>query len=190
MKNKNVRQSIQSIKSKIKLYKRRFFPLSDVPAEHLRRRAKSHEVLAAWERTLELYKARFGDIDIEHWGDTQDTLHKLDRLLTRVVRVLQPTCVVCGKQPRRQKDSQASHILPKSEYPQLRYELDNIFHCCSRCHLWWHTNPIDAYHWLVKTYPDKVDMLERMKSNPLYSGEDYTKIRAMFQKIIENGSKT
>jgi 5-methylcytosine-specific restriction endonuclease McrA len=186
MNKKEVRHSIQSIKSKIKLYKSRFFPLADTPSNHIRRRAKQNEVLVAWERTLALYKAKFGDIDVEHWGETQDTLHKLDRLLTRVIRVIHPDCVVCGKRPLRQRDSQASHLLPKSQYPGLRYELGNVFHCCSRCHSWWHNNPIEAYLWLLDKNPNKVEFLLNLRDKPLYTTSDYDKIKQKFQEILEN----
>lgn len=41
-------------------------------------------------------------------------------------------CYICGKWIDR-SETTLDHIKPRSSYPHLRYEMDNIAACCYRC---------------------------------------------------------
>lgn len=61
-------------------------------------------------------------------------------------------CVKCGGD----NVLQAAHILPKSHYPRLRYELWNVLTMCKRCHIFWaHKDPIGFIEWLDLKYPGR-----------------------------------
>lgn len=61
-------------------------------------------------------------------------------------------CRVCGreKRPGSAGAIYAAHILPKGQYPALRYELLNVLAMCYYHHMeWWHKNPTEAWEWLT-----------------------------------------
>ena len=74
-------------------------------------------------------------------------------------------CRKCGKEasPGRGGALQSAHILPKGQYPALRWELDNLLVLCYRCHLhWWHKSPIDAWMWVRSEIG--AEKLERLRT--------------------------
>jgi hypothetical protein len=58
---------------------------------------------------------------------------------------------------------QAAHILPKSHYPRLRFELLNVITLTLGEHLFWaHKDPTGFTSWLEATYPGRIEQLRIM----------------------------
>jgi hypothetical protein len=184
---KQQRRSLQSLQAKIRQYKRNFGTIHDTPSEKLPKDCCKGRRYVAWQRTYEIYFNKFGAIDGKSWREKKEWLSILDSLLTKVVRKKSEACVVCGRIPKNCKDSQASHLLPKSVYPGLRYELDNVVHMCNDCHKnFWHKNPIEAYQWIIGKYPNRIGRLLEMKDKTTYNIKEFNEKQIYFQKILEN----
>lgn len=183
---KHKRQSLQSIRAKIQIYRRQFGTIHSTPLDKLPKKCCAKRMYIAWSKTLDLYSAQFGELDVVSSKETMQWLSILDSLLTKVVRVLMPQCAMCGKKPTRLRDSQASHILSKSMHPQMRYELENVTHMCDTCHKKFHRDPIWAYLWLEERFPNRTDTLMQLKEKPLYTTKDYECIQRFFLKTLEN----
>lgn len=67
------------------------------------------------------------------------------------------TCWRCKKTYDNNSAIHCSHIMPKGEYPKYELKSWNLKTLCMHCHLqWWHKNPVEAYLWLEKEYPEKL----------------------------------
>lgn len=76
---------------------------------------------------------------------------RLDKMLHEiVVRRDGYKCRRCGHGPEGRQLT-AAHIMPKGQYPHMRYRLENVVTMCAYpCHLGargWHNNPIASYDW-------------------------------------------
>jgi 5-methylcytosine-specific restriction endonuclease McrA len=60
---------------------------------------------------------------------------KCDKLLTPIVKKLNPKCLLCGS-----PTEVAHHHIHKSKSSILRYDLDNLINLCHRCHQALHHN--------------------------------------------------
>jgi len=60
---------------------------------------------------------------------------KCDSLLTPIVKILHPKCLLCGLETQV-----AHHHVHKSKSNALRYNFDNLINLCSKCHLALHHN--------------------------------------------------
>lgn len=60
---------------------------------------------------------------------------KCDKLLTPIIKLLYPTCLLCGEPTQV-----AHHHIHKSKSTRLRYEIDNLINLCNRCHIRLHSN--------------------------------------------------
>lgn len=186
---KQQRKSLQSLQAKIRTYKKNFGTINGTPSETLPKKCCMARKYVAWRQTYEIYFERFGSIEGKEWRKKKEWFNILDSLLTKSIRILQPECAVCGKIPKHCRDSQASHILPKSLYPGLRYEIENVLHMCNNCHMnFWHKNPIEAYLWFNNNYPEKVDKLLEIKQKKPYNTKDFNKKQIYFQKILDKYS--
>lgn len=74
---------------------------------------------------------------------------------------------------------QDNHILPKSHYPSLRYDILNHVALCYRHHIyWWHKSPLEAIEWLQETFPHRYTYLMAVRHNhKKLTKDDYEKIR-------------
>lgn len=88
----------------------------------------------------------------------------LDRLTKDVMLVQRGNrCLRCGSQP-----VQAAHIMPKGQYPHLRWRPDNVIPLCWRCHMtFWHKNPVEAGFWIVSVLGvAEMDRLRMLATGP------------------------
>jgi len=71
----------------------------------------------------------------------------LDCLLRQVVVLRDRDCVACkaGAKPGRGGGLEVAHILPKGQWPNLRYNLANVRLLCHRCHF--HRAHKDPFFW-------------------------------------------
>lgn len=65
--------------------------------------------------------------------------NKCDALLTPIVKLINPSCLLCGN-----KTEVAHHHKHKSSSTRLRYELTNLIALCNSCHFSLHQN--ESYH--------------------------------------------
>jgi len=76
------------------------------------------------------------------------------------------------------------HVITR-EYYITRWDVDNSFAGCNRCHKWWHTNPILAFDWFAKKYPERWERLKRiLQGNCKTTDAD---IRALWQERVGGG---
>ena len=61
--------------------------------------------------------------------------NKCDALLTPIVKLLRPNCLLCGH-----PTEVAHHHIHKSQSTRLRYETENLINLCTPCHLKLHYN--------------------------------------------------
>jgi len=74
------------------------------------------------------------------------------------------TCQKCGKKVEG-SDCHASHIFPVGRCSILEFEPLNMKVLCMSCHLWWwHKNPVEAAAWIEFKFPDRVAILNIMKT--------------------------
>ena len=90
---------------------------------------------------------------------------QLDKLVKDYVKERDNyTCQHCGKKVEG-SNCHASHIFPVGSTSILQFEPLNIKVLCYHCHInWWHKNPIEAYQWAEKTFPDRIAILSVMKN--------------------------
>lgn len=60
---------------------------------------------------------------------------KCDKLLTPIIKVLFPRCLLCGNETEV-----AHHHVHKSKSTRLRYHISNLINLCHKCHLKLHHN--------------------------------------------------
>ena len=65
---------------------------------------------------------------------------QLDQLVSKIIRLRDKTCVVCGSS----QFLQTAHFITRGN-KAVRWDLDNVFLLCSGCHMMrnesWHKNP-------------------------------------------------
>ena len=90
---------------------------------------------------------------------------QLDKLVKDYVKERDNyTCQHCGKKVEG-SNCHASHIFPVGSCSLLQFEPLNMKVLCYHCHInWWHKNPIEAYQWAEKTFPDRIAILGVMKN--------------------------
>jgi 5-methylcytosine-specific restriction endonuclease McrA len=81
----------------------------------------------------------------------QKTIHELDMLAKAVVIERDGKWRLrCGST----EQLHSSHIFPKSKYPKLRFDIDNLKLLCFSCHIeWWHQYPEEAGDWIQTAIP-------------------------------------
>jgi len=89
---------------------------------------------------------------------TKPQIKELDKLYSIAIQARDKKCIRCGSI----KTLCASHIYPKGTYRKMRWDLDNAFCACYRCHMhFWHKDVILAHQWLIETLPE--ERLTRLK---------------------------
>ena len=85
----------------------------------------------------------------------------LDGIMREIIRIRDNnTCQWCGKSIFG-RDSQPSHVKPKSIYGFLRFDEQNIKLLCLHCHRKWHLDPLLAKDWFKLRFPDRYEYLEK-----------------------------
>lgn len=109
---------------------------------------------------------------------------QLDKLVKDYVKERDNyTCQHCGAKVEG-SNCHASHIFPVGSCSILQFEPLNMKVLCYHCHInWWHKNPIEADEWIKQKFPDRVAILNVMKTVK-------TKISTIdLQALIEEYSK-
>jgi len=90
-------------------------------------------------------------------------------------------CVRCGQ---TFPVMHCSHIHSIGAYPNLRFDIMNVFPMDARCHtFWWHDEPGEAWPWFVKTFPGRYQyLLEAKNKHVQWTFEKLEEIR----KAIKN----
>jgi len=69
---------------------------------------------------------------------------------------------------------QLSHVLPKGTYRHLQFDIINVQSLCYVHHmLWWHRNPMEAYEWFSKTYPERWIYLQSVRNKFIKLDNEY-----------------
>jgi hypothetical protein len=73
---------------------------------------------------------------------------------------------------------QDNHVLPKSHYPALRWDIINHIPLCYKHHIfWWHKNPIEATEWFQRKFADRYHYLMSVRNNfKKFTYQDYQEI--------------
>ena len=87
--------------------------------------------------------------------------NRLDKVCREVIRLRDNNqCQKCDKKIQG-SDSQPCHVVAKGNGASLRrWDLLNIFLGCTRCHIWWHSNPTESGKWFAKKFPARESYLE------------------------------
>ena len=112
-----------------------------------------------------------------HW------IRYLDELFSRAVR-LRGKCERCGKKLGVQL--QTSHIYSRAN-KEVRWCFLNATALCARCHMDWHSNPVNGILWLTDYYGDEnMAILRNMsrKTRQWWRGE-YEKVEKTLLDEIE-----
>ena len=90
---------------------------------------------------------------------------ELDKLVKDYVKERDDyTCQRCGAKVTG-SNCHASHIYPVGSCSLLQFEPLNLKVLCYHCHInWWHKNPIEADEWIKEKFPDRVAILNVMKT--------------------------
>lgn len=90
---------------------------------------------------------------------------ELDKLVKDYVKERDNyTCQHCGAKVTG-SNCHASHIYPVGSCSLLQFEPLNMKVLCYHCHInWWHKNPIEADEWIKSKFPDRVAILDVMKT--------------------------
>lgn len=90
---------------------------------------------------------------------------QLDKLVKDYVKERDDyTCQKCGAKVTG-SNCHASHIYPVGSCSLLQFEPLNLKVLCYHCHInWWHKNPIEADEWIKEKFPDRVAILNVMKT--------------------------
>lgn len=86
--------------------------------------------------------------------------NRLDKLVSKIVRLRDPACVTCGSTA----DAQCGHFIPRGMFP-TRWDLSNCHRQCSECNCYRAGNMV-AYHAFIRReygekYPETLDALSR-----------------------------
>lgn len=90
---------------------------------------------------------------------------QLDDLCREIVRIIyDDTCQKCGKKVYG-SDSHTCHVVPKGNGASWRrFDLNNLFVACRRCHRgWWHHHILDAAEWFKLKWPWRDEYLEKYR---------------------------
>jgi hypothetical protein len=68
-----------------------------------------------------------------------------DRVRKSVIKRDNNSCRICGKEGLEGRDLQVDHKLPKSLFPSLQYDKDNLQVCCKSCNLSKGVKVLDNY---------------------------------------------
>ena len=78
-------------------------------------------------------------------------------LAKKIVRTGARSCVRC----HMEKPLQGSHVYSVGAHPDMAALTENILPMCVGCHIyWWHKNPIEAFQWFAREFPDLFKRLE------------------------------
>ena len=101
---------------------------------------------------------------------------KLDGLCRNIIRIMYDNkCYRCGLKIEGQ-NSHPCHIIAKGNGASWRrFDLNNIFLGCFKCHRWWHDNPVESGKWFDEQFsPARKKLLEKYKYGkpcPISTGE-------------------
>lgn len=110
--------------------------------------------------------------------------NKCDVLLTPIIKLLHPKCLLCGKDTEV-----AHHHKHKSSSTRLRYELENLINLCNSCHFALHQNEsyyaskivaIKGLKWFKKL--DKLGT-EIVKADIYFYQKNYERLSNLLVKI-------
>lgn len=94
---------------------------------------------------------------------------KCDKLLTPIVRLRNPACLLCGSPTQV-----AHHHVHKSKSLVLRYDIDNLINLCNKCHFKLHQ---DESYWASVIVKSKglrwFNKLEKRKNQTIKGSEDW-----------------
>lgn len=87
-------------------------------------------------------------------------IKKCDTTFSRIIRH-KNACDRCSSRAFLQ----CAHIISRN-YHGTRWDEENAMCLCSKCHLWWHREPVLAGRWLEEMWPGKFDKLN-LKRNQI-----------------------
>jgi 5-methylcytosine-specific restriction endonuclease McrA len=67
--------------------------------------------------------------------ESENTSKKWTELRSKVFSSYPPICMCCGVKKEDGAILHVDHIKPRSKYPKLRYEFDNLQVLCQRCNV-------------------------------------------------------
>lgn len=115
--------------------------------------------------------------------------NKCDKLLTPIIKILYPYCLLQGSQNCAHVTQVAHHHVHKSQSNRLRYEIPNLIPLCNACHMMLHAN--ESY-WASKIVQIRglawFEELERMKNELVKTDihwyiDNHTRLRNILDKI-------
>lgn len=110
--------------------------------------------------------------------DRQKIMGKLDSLVSRITRNLNPTCEWCGKRP----SAHAHHIFSR-RYMATRHDLTNLIALCAGCHMRIHQYPEEGRDFMIEDRPDKfLDVKKRAKFGSKVYTHELEEIYAYFSE--------
>lgn len=94
-------------------------------------------------------------------------------------------CQRCFK-PVEGANGHTSHTFPKSTHAALKYNLLNLTLLCYHDHLnWWHKNPVAAAEWIRETFPERMEVIEKIPRCRSYRVDDLQEILEELQTELE-----
>lgn len=95
--------------------------------------------------------------------------NKLDKLVGAYVREKKTkgVCEYCNEKPDKARSVQWCHIKSR-RYLSVRWDLDNCFCLCAKCHRYFTDNPDEFICWILDEHP-----------------EQYTRLQEKFQKATK-----
>ena len=113
---------------------------------------------------------------------------KLEKLVADYVKLRDKyICQYCGKKVEG-SNCHASHVIPKSQGNQFRFDPINLKVLCYHHHInWFHKNPIEAAEWFKQKFPDRYEYLfDQPRKAVKFTRFDYEQmIEEMKEKIKE-----
>jgi 5-methylcytosine-specific restriction endonuclease McrA len=90
---------------------------------------------------------------------------QLDDLCRDIIRLIyEDTCQKCGKKVY-DSNSHPCHVIPKGNGASWRrFDFNNLFLGCLRCHRWWHDNPTESAAWFKLRWPWRDEYLEKYRN--------------------------
>jgi len=93
--------------------------------------------------TTRQFRAKYKPKKKRYSKKRKTTIKNISQWRTAVLKRDDYTCQDCGL--RKRKGNHAHHIIPKSEKPELKFDLDNGETLCKDCHNKIHHGLIDYY---------------------------------------------
>lgn len=118
--------------------------------------------------------------------------NKCDKLLTPIIKILYPLCLLHGSETCAYHTQVAHHHVHKSKSNRLRYELTNLIPLCNSCHLMLHNN---ESFWASKVVYYRglewFEEIERMKNETVKTDvhwyiENYNRLKEIYDKLSTN----